>query len=305
MASVSESKIDYNKLNFKVILLPECYLAITLSAICFTLLFVICYYIIIPTILLKRYQSAFPHIKKFHLLHWKVVDTVCSMIHGIIIILLCIYLESVFTFSLTQEMTDASTSTSDITIASISVGYLLYDTVVGCIICSKIHTKRFDKMYIFHHIVAMSGCLMCVFQVYGSRPIIIGIFINEITNPILHINNLKNKLIPRERITRNILFIDLMMKLVYLITFCLARFVWLNHILYQVFFELECSIYFKIVAALLIILPFALLPSLLMDLSKTYNKYKKKESAEYSAVNVEESCSNIDPESTDNEFEDP
>eukprot|EP01083_Nonionella_stella_P139812 427287_1 len=263
---------DYNAVSFAHFLLPECYITMIASMVFFALLFALKYYVLMP----KFIHPRFDHIKTNEFLHWKIVDGSVSMIHGIVILLLCIIFHDVLFLNVTQNVTDARTTFDERMIASLSVGYFIYDTVVSVGYFNYKHTGKIDYIYILHHSISICCLTVCIVTVYSGKLCTTSLFLSEISNPLLHGNNLKNKFVPLDdqTMSKDFLARNIKIKLIYIITFSIARFMILPHILYQIMFVFECTIYIQIVGVLLIVLSIVLLPSLLKDLRKTYRKYK-------------------------------
>eukprot|EP01084_Bolivina_argentea_P258741 436332_1 len=285
--------INHNELTSDHFLMPSCYLSIIVSAICWTLWFLFLYYILFPKLFT---YSCLQHIKPFTKMHWSICNTLSSMPHGIIIIILCLGWEDVLIFSYTQPMFDLRTTRISVIISSISCGYFIYDTIVCCFICSKKYTQTFSYMYIFHHIICILGALVVISHVYAGGTIIDVVFIGEITNPLLQLTNLKCRLQNRQKINKQSIFIDLMLKLLYIILFIFCRFIWMINFFYQLLFVFESSIYYKIMAVLFFVLSIVLFPSLITDMRKTYLRYKghnAKKSIQNIVVNLEMTNENM------------
>ena len=275
--------VAYNAVDFGKLLSKECYSSIVISSISFTLLFIAVYYCIGSRIINKNYN----HVNQTPKLYWKIIDSSISMIHGIIIISLIIAFEkNLSVFNINQSVIDTLTTKYEIMIASISIGYFLYDIVFSCFIFSKKHTGKYDYVYLGHHILSIVGMVVIIITVHSGFLIIIALFCNEITNPLLHINNIRNKLIDRNKpISKNTLLTDFIIKLLYVIGFAIARFIILGILFYKAIFIYECSdiiITYGLIAEIGCIYLFI---ALIRDLTKTWSNYSKnKNSVRYSQV---------------------
>eukprot|EP01083_Nonionella_stella_P074815 203053_1 len=286
---------DYNAVRFTHFFLPECYISIVTSMVFFTALFMLGYYVLMP----KFIHPRFDHIKTNPLLDWKIVDSSVAMIHGLFILFLCIIFHDVLFLNVTRNITDSYTAFEERTIASVSIGYFVYDLFVVSCIFSKKHIGRFDYIIILHHVIAITGLMVVVITVYSGKLTITALFLSEISNPILHAVNLRNKFTPREMVGKRLIVTKIAGRVLYILIFCFARFVCLGHIVYQITIEFECSVYIQITAVLLLLLSVLLLPAQFKDLHKAYRKYVtiRDENHETSANNV--SAPNIEQQYND------
>eukprot|EP01084_Bolivina_argentea_P156440 272641_1 len=280
--------VNHNAVELLYLLYPECYVPFGISSTSFAILFLVVYYFIAPKFIYRYFE----HLQNDPKLYWRIINGFVSMVHCIIILILCT-LTGDIRVSINQDMSDRLTTNSERTIGAISMGYFVYDLVVNCFIMSKIIANKFDYQYMFHHVLTIVSLGIFVVAAYSGPIYIIALFLNEITNPLLHVNNIRNRSKDHSKATtKSEHVIDILIKSLYLLLLVIARFVILGHIIYQVIFVYECSIYLKIIGSLVIILTIVLLPGLIKDILKTYNKYKN--SLRYSVVGLDSDNSTVE-----------
>eukprot|EP01083_Nonionella_stella_P157007 509083_1 len=225
----------------------------------------------------KFIHPRFDHIKTNPFLHYKIVDISCGMIHAILIILLCIVFYDVLLLNVTQNVIDSLTTFEERAIASVAIGYFISDMIVSDCYFSCKHTGSPDYMLILHHIVSLSGVIVCVITVCGGKLIVTSVFLSEISTPLLLGNSLRNKFVRRDD-ARNMskVFVanNIAIKLVYIIIYSITRFILIPILVIPIIFVFECSVYIQIIGALFIVLCVILIFFSFQNLNKTYEKYK-------------------------------
>ena len=274
----SHDLIDYNEINLRVLMEHHCYITILSSFISFTIVYLVLYYYVIPLFIHAR----FPHIREKPLLHWKITDAVVATIHCVIINILCAavildFSESFF-FEIEQKLHHKTTWKQQL-IMSISIGYFIYDTIIFAVVYSIKHTGKVDKIWIFHHALTEFGLIIGVISVYCGAYVLLILFLNECTNPLLQSTLIRNYLINRKTKSskqwKDILFVDFMMKGMYIVSFVVFRIFIMGPITYQMIFVHESNDYLKIATGGILILAMVLMVPSTVDTAKVYSRYKQ------------------------------
>ena len=296
--------VAYNAVNFEHFLLEECYLLIIISFISFSTLFLSCYYVLGRRILHKNYK----HLEENAKLYFQIITSFISIIHGSVILsLIIIFEDNLSVFSINQSIINTQTTKYEIMIASMSMGYFIYQLLFSCLLFRKYHTTKSDYIYmIFHHILSILGRIIIITLIHSGFIIVILLFCNQITDPILHINNIRNGLLnPAQTISKGTALTDLIIKSVYITGFAITRFIILSVLFFQVIFIYEASVIIIIYGIIVEMGFIYLFITLISDLIQTWSKYKQ--STAYSQVNeiteTEQEEFNIDEDNKHDAYE--
>eukprot|EP01084_Bolivina_argentea_P039529 73047_1 len=270
--------LDLNGISFEFLYTQNIFLFILLMCMGFSILFFILYYVVFRTTHLTK-KNTFSIIRK-----------ICSAIHGLLIIVMSIGLEGTLVLELKAKNIYRPTSINQRIIASISIGYFIYDTIIVCIIyANKIFGKP-DYLYIFHHIIGILTLLLTgIITVYSGFICIFAIFWYEVTNPLLHIPEIVRLLFKHDH--NSLCYI--ICQSIYILLYIMIRFGICGHMIYQCIWQYnQVNILYKINSVAIAFLSLVLLPGTVKSLHRKITGYK---TYQYSEV-IQKSNSEIQSE---------
>ena len=230
--------------------------------------------------------------------HFLVVDKICSMLHGIALIILCISMVNPFIIAFNDSHIYGQSTMNQQIISCFSIGYFTYDSIVTSIIYRRKINQKIDIENILHHIVTIIGLSIPIFVVYSGYIVIFAIFWSEVLAPMNHAMNAKYMLLEENNITLTFLIF----KIINFVLFCVTRFILIGYCSVQLFTVYsDVYIMYQIMAVLLVIVSLGVLYVTVKELQIIWLQYKLQKMSKYSHVNEE----NIDMLDIDYEVSQP
>lgn len=174
---------NYNEMDVSYILLPECYIACSISCFGLTFIYLLLFHGLIPRFVNPRFE----HIRNSPKLQHLMANTITSLINGTCIgYVSMIWLSHILDTVMLEQSYIAETTRMQRFWFAFAIGYLVYDIVVYCIIGELKYNGSISYFYLIHHCISILCFVLTIISVRGRVIIIYITWLHEWTNPLIH-----------------------------------------------------------------------------------------------------------------------
>ena len=263
---------NINAFDLSILLRLEIYLPFFSSTALSTILYQFFFHVLIP----KFVNPKFEHIRKSKKLQYKIANYSTSLLNGILVGYVSLFwLYDIVDVSVTEQQDCLYESTSMQRVwLMIASGYWAYDTIVFAILGEKQYSGKIDITYIFHHILSILLCVLCIIFKYGANVGMNMLWLHEWNNFLIIGAALRNYFLRETNAISSGMWVVFVLKMLYFISFIVLRFGIAGRMGVQLIIH-ECPLYTKISAGSLWFLDVLFGVGSFLDLRKTYGVIRK------------------------------